>query len=121
VQIADVELLLRVHGLTLHHKVCEAVKFELAVHIEPHPRTETSELRWLDHVTRMPQESLSRRVPIVQGKRPRPPIRTRRRDYIFELAWSRQGCGAGAKNLYVVELEPEIGVPLPQSYVCGAS
>jgi len=51
------------------------------------------QLRWLGHVTRMPQERLTRlvRLDTPMGKGSRGRNKTKYRDYISNLAWSRLG------------------------------
>ena len=59
-------------------------------------RLERSQLRWYGHVTRMSQERTAKKLlcstPI--GRRPRGRPRTRWRDYVEDLSWSRLGIPA---------------------------
>ena len=82
----------KVYGVTLRDKVlsCE-IRNNFSV--EPLFRTKRSQLRWFVHAYGMAQERVASRVllttPKVKRFRVRP--RSRRCDYISDLAWSRLG------------------------------
>ena len=59
-------------------------------------RLERSQLRWYGHVTRMSQERTAKKLlcSTLIGRRPRGRPRTRWRDYVEDLSWSRLGIPA---------------------------
>ena len=71
--------------------ICESLKIESLL-----LRLERSQLRWYGHVTRMSQERTAKKLlcstPI--DRRPRGRPRTRWRDYVEDLSWSRPGIPA---------------------------
>ena len=96
VQAAEMGFLRRISGLTLLDKVKSADIREF-LNIEALLlRLERSQLRWYVHVTRMSQERTAKKLlcstPI--GRRPRGRPRTRWRDYVEDLSWSRLGIPA---------------------------
>ena len=89
----EMGFLRRISGLTLLDKV-KSVDIRESLTIEPLLlRLERSQLRWYGHVTRMSQEITTKKLlystPI--GRRPRGRPRTRWRDYVEDLWWSRLG------------------------------
>ena len=96
VQATEMELLRRVSGLTLLDKV-KSAHIRESLNIESLLlRLERSQLRWYGHVTRMSQERTAKKLlcstPI--GRKPRGRHRTRWRDYVEDLSWSRLGIPA---------------------------
>ena len=98
VQAAEMGFLRRISGLTLLDKV-KSADIRESLNIESLLlRLERSQLRWYGHVTRMSQEKTAKTLlcstPI--GRRPRshPRGRTRYRDYVEDLNWSRLGIPA---------------------------
>ena len=96
VQAAEMGFLRRISGLTLLDKVKSADIREFLNIESLLLRLERSQLRWYGHVTRMPQERTAKKLlcstPI--GQRPRGHPRTRWRDYVEDLSWSRLGIPA---------------------------
>ena len=100
VQAAEMGFLRRISGLTLLDKV-KSADIRESPNIESLLlRLERSQLRWYGHVTRMSQERTAKKLlcstPI--GRRPRGRPRTRWRDYVEDLSWSR--LGIPAEHLY---------------------
>ena len=96
VQAAEMGFLRRISGLILLDKV-KSADIRESLNIESLLlRLEKSQLRWYGHVTRMPQERTAKKLlcstPI--GRRPRGRPRTRWRDYVEDLSWSRLGIPA---------------------------
>ena len=96
VQAAEMGFLRRISGLTLLDKV-KSADIRESRNIEALLlRLERSQLRWYGHVTRMSQERTAKKLlcstPI--GRRPRGRPRTRWRDYVEDLSWSRLGIPA---------------------------
>ena len=93
VQAAEMRFLRRISALTLLHKV-KSADIRESLNIESLLlRLERSQLRWYGHVTRMSQKRTVKKLlcstPI--GRRPRGRPRTRWRDYVEDLSWSRLG------------------------------
>ena len=93
VQAAEMGFLRRISGLTLLDKI-KSADIRESLNIEALLlRLERSQLRWYGHVTRMSQERTATKLlcstPI--GRRPRGRPRTRWRDYVEDLSWSRLG------------------------------
>ena len=91
VQAAEMGFLPRISGLTLLDKV-KSADIRESLNIESLLlRLERSQLRWYGHVTQMSQERTAKKLlcstPI--GRRPRGRPRTRWRDYVEDLSWSR--------------------------------
>ena len=96
VQAAEMGLLRRISGLTVLDKV-KSADIRECLNIESLLlRVERSQLRWYGHVTRMSQERTAKQLfcaaPI--SRRPRGRPRTRWRDYVEDLSWSRFGIPA---------------------------
>ena len=96
VQAAEMGFLQRISGLTLLDKV-KSADIRESLNIESLLlRLERSQLRWYGRVTRMSQERTAKKLlcstPI--GRRPRGRPRTRWRDYVEDLSWSRLGIPA---------------------------
>ena len=95
VQAAEMGFLRRISGLILLDKV-KSADIRESLNIEALLlRLERSQLRWYGHVTRMSQERTKKLLcstPI--GRRPRGRPRTRWRDYVEDLSWSRLGIPA---------------------------
>ena len=96
VQAAELKFLRRISGLTLLDKVKsanirESLNIELLL-----LRLERSQLRWCGHVTRISLESTAKKLlySTLIGRRPRGRPRTRWRDYVEDLSWSRLGIPA---------------------------
>ena len=88
VQAAEMGFLRKVRSLSLLDKV----KSTDTLAIEPLLlRIERSKLRWYGHVTRMSHERTAKQLmdALPRGKRPRERSRTRWRNYVEDLAWSR--------------------------------
>ena len=86
----------RISGLTLSDKV-KSADIRESLNIESLLfRLERSQLCWYGHVTRMPQERIAKKLlcstPI--GRRPSGYPRSRWRDYVEDLSWSRLGIPA---------------------------
>ena len=91
VQATEMGFLRRISGLTLLDKdksadIRESPNIEALL-----IRLERSQLPWYGHMTRMSQERTAKKLlcstPI--GRRPRGRLRTRWRDYVEDLSWSR--------------------------------
>ena len=94
VQAAKMGFLQRISDWTLLDKVKSA---DICVNIKALLlRLERSQLRWYGHVTRMSQERTAKKLLCSTpfGQRPRGRLRTRWRDYIEDLSWSRLGITA---------------------------
>ncbi|KAK3534617.1 hypothetical protein QTP86_016770, partial [Hemibagrus guttatus] len=93
IQAAEMSFLRRVAGRSLRDRVRSSVTREelgverLVLHIK------RRQLRWLEHLFRMPPGRLPGEVfrACPTGKRPRGRPRTRRRGYVSRLAWERLG------------------------------
>ena len=86
----------RISGLALLDKV-KSADIRESLNIQALlPRLERSQIRWYGHVTRMSQERTAKKLlcstPIGRRLRGRP--RTRWRDYVEDLRWSRLGIPA---------------------------
>ena len=118
VQAAEMGFLRRINGSTSFDRV-KSADDRKSLNIESLLlRLERSQLRWYGHVTRMPQERTVKKLlcstPI--GRRPRGRPRTRWRDYVEDLSWSRLGFPAehisfvakdrGAWRLQLEQLPP---------------
>ena len=70
-------------------------------------RIERSQLRWFGHVSRMPQERLSKQTLYaeVSGKRPVGRPRTRWLDYIENLGWNSLGLRPSKMKSVLVDRE----------------
>ncbi|KAK3522957.1 hypothetical protein QTP86_010312 [Hemibagrus guttatus] len=93
IQAAEMSFLRRVAGRSLRDRVRSSVTRE-ELGVEPLLlRIERGQLRLLGHLFRMPPGRLPGEVfrACPTGKRPRGRPRTRRRDYVFRLAWERLG------------------------------
>jgi len=92
VQAAEMGFLRRVHVVTLRDKV-RSSEIHKALNVEPLLRIERSQLHWFGHVSRMPHQRLVWQDLLAKpaGKRRRGRPRTRWRDYISDLVWSRLG------------------------------
>jgi len=80
-------------GVTLFDKV-RSSEIRKSLNIEPLLfRIERSQFRWFSHVSKMPQERLSKQALLAKVKRKRPVGRPRTRwaDYIEDLGWNRLG------------------------------
>ena len=103
VQAAEMGLLRRISGLTLLDKV-KSADIRESPHIESLLlRLESSQLRWCGRVTRMSQEKTAKKLLCLSqiGRRSRGCPRTRWRDYVEDLSWSR--LGIPAEHLSFVE------------------
>ena len=91
VQAAEMRFLRRISGLTLLDKVKSADIREFLNTKSLLLRQERSQLRWYGHATRIFQERAAKKLfyltPI--GRRPKGRPRTRLRDYVQNLSWSR--------------------------------
>jgi len=68
----EMRFLRKIEGVTLFNKV-RSSEIRKSLNVEPLPlRIERSQLRWFDHVSRMPQERLLKQALLVKvkGKRP---------------------------------------------------
>ena len=93
VQTSEMRFLRRIEGVTLFNKV-RSSEIRKSLNIEPLLlRIERSQLRWFDHVSRMPQERLPKQALLARanGRRPVGRPRTRWMDYIEEFGWNRFG------------------------------
>ena len=93
VQASEMRFLRRIDGVTLFNKVCSS-EIQKFLNIEPLLlRIERSQLRWFGHVSRMPQERLSKQALLAKanGSRPVGRPRTKWTDYIEDLGWNRLG------------------------------
>ena len=97
VQAAEMGFLRRTSGLTLLDKV-KSADIRESLNIESLLfRLEKSQLRWYGHVTRMFQERTAKKLQLCStpiGRKPRGRSRTRWRDYVEDLSWSRLGIPA---------------------------
>ena len=96
VQAAEMGFLRRISGLTLLDKVKSADIREFLNIESLLLRLERSQLRWYGHAIRMSQERTAKKLlcstPIGRRHKGRP--RTRWRDYVEDLSWSRLGIPA---------------------------
>ena len=104
----NVFFLRRAHDVTLRDKV-RSCEIRRAVNVEPLLRIETSHQHWFGHVSRMPHERRARQVLPAKptGMRPRGRPRTRRSDYIPDLAWSR--LGVESAELAEIAVDRDVG------------
>ena len=120
VQAAEMGFLRRISGLTLLDKV-KSADIRKSLNIESLLfRLERSQLRWYGHVTQMSQEKTATRLfcSTSIGRRPRGRPRTRWRDYIEDLSWSRFGILAEhlsfvAENRDACRIQLELLPPRP--------
>ena len=87
----------RIVAATLFNKVCSS-EIRKSRNIEPLLlQIERSQLRWFDHVSRMPQERLPKQALLAKanGRRLVGRPRTRWIDYIEDLGWNRLGLRPG--------------------------
>ena len=87
VQASEMRFLRRIEGVTLFNKVCSS-ETRKSLNIEPLLlRIERSQLSWFGHVSRMPQERLSKQALLAKanGSRPVGRPRTKWTDYIEDL------------------------------------
>ena len=96
VQATEMGFLRRISGLTLLDKI-KSADIRESLYIDALLlRLERSKLRWYGHVTRMSQERKAKKLlcltPIARRPRGRP--RTRWRDCVEDLSWSRLGIPA---------------------------
>ena len=96
VQAAEMGFLRRISGLTLLDKVNnadihESLNIELLI-----LRLDKLQLHWYGHVTRMYRETTAKKLlsSTLIVRRPRGRPRTRWRDYVEDLSWSRLGIPA---------------------------
>jgi len=89
VPAAEMESLQKNYSVTLRDKV-RSFGIRKTLNVEPLPGTEWSQLRWLYHVTRKPQERLVRRVLLAAHTRKRSSAQPRARwcDHNSNLSWS---------------------------------
>ena len=83
----------KVRGLSLLDKI-KTTDIRQSLNIEPLVlRIERSQSRWYGHVTRMSHERTAKQLmnALPSGKKPRGRLRTRWRNYVEDLAWSRLG------------------------------
>ena len=88
---SEMRFLRRIEGVTLFNKV-RSSEIRKSLNIEPLLlRIERSQLRWFDHVSKMPQERLPKQALLAKanGRRPVGRPRTRLTDYIEDLGWNR--------------------------------
>ena len=93
VQASEMRILRRFEGVALFNKE-RSSEIRKSLNIEPLLfRTERSQLKWLGHVSRMPQERLPKQALLAKanGRRPVGRLRTRWTDYIEDLGWNRLG------------------------------
>ena len=92
-QASEKRFLRRIEGVTLFNKV-RSSEIRKSFNIEPLLlQIEKSQLRWFGHVSRMPQERLSKQALLAKANRRRPVGRPRNRwtNYIEDLGWNRMG------------------------------
>jgi len=85
------EFLQRIKGVTFFDKV-HSSEIRKSLNTEPLLlRIERSQLRWFDHVSRMPQKRLPKQALFakLKGKRPVEQQRTCWKDYTEDLGWNR--------------------------------
>ena len=95
-QAAEMGFLRRISCLTLWDKV-KSADIRESLNIEALLlRLQRSQVRWYGHVTRMSQERTAKKLLCATsiGRRPRGRPRTRWRDYVEDLSWSRLGISA---------------------------
>ena len=112
-QTAEMGFLRRISDLTLLDKVKSAGIRE-SLNIESLLlRLERSQLYWCGHMTRMSQETTAKKLLCLTpvGQRPRGRPRTRRRDYVEDLSWSRLVIPS-AHLLFVQRIEMLVGFNL---------
>ena len=95
VQASELRFLRRIEGVTLFYKMCSS-EIQKSLNIESlFLRIERSQLRWLGHVSRMPQERLPKQALLAKanGTRPVGRLRTTNRwtNYIEDLGWNSLG------------------------------
>ena len=104
VQASEMRFLLTIEGVALFNKV-RSSEIRKSLNIEPLLlRIERSQLRWFDHVSRMPQERLPKQGlhAKANGRRPVGRPRTRWIDYIKDLGWNFLGLRS-SKMMEVME------------------
>ena len=93
VQASEMRFLRRIEGVTLFNKV-HSSEVRKSLNIEPLIlRIERSQLRWVGHASRMPQESLPKQALLAKANERRPvgQPRTRWTNYIEDLGWKCLG------------------------------
>ena len=93
VQASEMRFLRNIEGLTLFNKVRSSEIWK-SLNVEPLVlRFERSQLRWFDHVSRMPQERLPKQAVLAKANWRRPVGRpkTRWTNYIEDLGWNCLG------------------------------
>jgi len=87
VQASEMRFLRRIERVTLFSKVLSSEIQKISKHRAATSLNRRSQLRWFDHVSRMPQERLPKQALLakVKGKGPVGRPRTRWEDYIKDL------------------------------------
>ena len=90
VQASEMRFLQKIEGVTLSNKM-HSSEIRKSLNIEPLLLIERSQLRWFGHVSRMPQERLSKQALLAKenGRRPVGRPSTKCTDYIKDLGWNR--------------------------------
>ena len=91
VQESKMRYLRRIEGVTLFNKA-RSSEIRKSLNIEPLLlRIEISQLRWFDHVSKMPQERLPKQALLAKanGRKPVGRPRTSWTNYIEDLGWNR--------------------------------
>ena len=114
VQAAEIGFLRNVRGLSLLEKI-KSTDMRQSLNIGPLLlHIKQLQLPWYGHVTRMSHERTAKQLmdALLSGKRPRRRARTRWRNYVEDLAWSRLGISpaelplvAGDRNAWKSQLE----------------
>ena len=93
VQASEMRFVQRIEGVTLFNKVRRS-EIQKSLNIEPLLlRIERSPLRWFGHVSRMPQERLSKQALLAKANGERPVGRPRAKwtNYTKDLGWNHLG------------------------------
>ena len=94
VQASEMRFLRRIEGVTLFNKVRSSQIRKKSLKMEPLLlRIQRSQLRWFGHVSRTPQERLSKQALLAKANGKRPVRRTKITwtNYIEDLGWNRLG------------------------------
>ena len=100
VQASEMRFLRRIEGVSLLDKVRNS-EIQNSLGVESLLlRIERSQLRWFGHVSRMPQERLSKQVLSALSNDKRPVGRPRKRwmDHVEDLTWNRLGLRQNEAN-----------------------
>ena len=107
IQATEMRFLRRIKGVTLLDKVPNS-KIQESLNVESLLlRIERSQLRWLGHVSRIPQERLPQQALLAKpdGKRPVGRLRKSWMNHVEDLGWNRLGLGPNEMKEVMMDRE----------------